>query len=197
MIEKRRVFEEFAADYDRWFEDHPGVYEAQLRLLAGAVPPYQQGLEVGVGSGRFAVPLGICCGIDPSLSLAIIAKRRGVEIALGVGEYLPYDSESFDYTIMMTVICFLDNIPGVFQEVFRVLRLQGRIILGFIERDGKIFRLYSREPEKGRFLRYARFYSVKDVVWEMQDAGFSGVEITARECGFCVLTGKKAASCIP
>jgi len=197
MRGKRRIFEEFAADYDRWFDDHAGVYDAQLRLLAGAVPPNRQGLEVGVGSGRFAVPLGTCCGIDPSLPLAIIAKRRGVEIALGVGEHLPYYSESFDYSMMMTVICFLDNIPGVFQEVFRVLRPQGRIIIGFIERDGEIFRHYHAELEKGRFLRHARFYTIDEVIQELRDAGFSIIEITAREHGFCVLTGKKDISRSP
>jgi len=197
MTEKRRVFEELAADYDRWFDDHAGVYDAQLRLLAGAVPPHQQGLEIGVGSGRFAVPLGTCCGIDPSFPLAKIAKHRGLEVILGVGEHLPYCSGSFDYSLMMTVICFLDNIPMAFKEVFRVLRPDGRIITGFIERDGEIHRHYSREPEKGRFLRYARFCSVKEVIREMQDAGFSLVDVVARERGFCVLAGKKAVPCIP
>ena len=197
MRGKRRIFEEFAADYDRWFDDHADVYHAQLRLLKKAVPSDGFGLDVGVGSGRFAAPLGICCGIDPSLPLAIIAKRRGVEIALGVGEHLPYYSESFDYSMMMTVICFLDNIPGVFQEVFRVLRPQGRIIIGFIERDGEIFRHYHAELEKGRFLRHARFYTIDEVIQELRDAGFSIIEITARKHGFCVLTGKKDISRSP
>ena len=65
MTAKRRVFEDFAADYDLWFDDHPDVYHAQLRLLGRAVPSQGFGLEVGVGSGRFAMPLGIRCGIDP------------------------------------------------------------------------------------------------------------------------------------
>jgi len=183
-----------AADYDRWFEDHAEVYSAQLQLLKRAVPSSGLGLEAGVGSGRFAAPLGICCGIDPSFPLAKMAKSRGVEVAIGVGEHLPYRSGSFDHAVMMTVICFLDDIAGFLREVFRVLVPSGIIVLGFIERDGEIFRHYRAEPEKGRFLRHARFYTPDEIILKLHEAGFLGVEVNAREHGFCILTGKKKIS---
>ncbi len=194
MNAKRRVFEDFAADYDRWFDDHAEVYHAQLRLLGRVVPSQGHGLEIGVGSGRFAAPLDICCGIDPSSPLAKMAKCRGIEVAIGVGEHLPYRSGSFDYAVMMTVICFLDDMDEVLREVFRVLAPSGIIVLGFIERDGEIFRHYRAEPEKGRFLRYARFYTPDEIIQKLHDAGFSKVEVNAREHGFCILTGKKKIS---
>ena len=86
MSAKRRVFEDLAADYDRWFDDHAEVYHAQLRLLGRAVPSSGLGLEVGVGSGRFAAQLGIRCGIDPSSPIAKMAKSRGVEVTIGAVE---------------------------------------------------------------------------------------------------------------
>jgi SAM-dependent methyltransferase len=188
------VFEELAADYDRWFNDHVEVYLAQQRLLGRVVPSTGLGLEVGVGSGRFAASLGIRCGIDPSFPLLKMAKSRGVEVAIGVGEHLPYRSGSFDHAVMMTVICFLDDIAGVLREVFRVLVPSGIIVLGFIERDGEIFGHYRAEPEKGRFLRHARFYTPDEIILKLHDAGFPGVEVNAREHGFCILTGKKKIS---
>ncbi|MCX6699792.1 MAG: class I SAM-dependent methyltransferase [Methanomicrobiales archaeon] len=191
MNAKRRVFEDFAGDYDHWFDDHAKVYNAQLRLLGRALPSTGHGLEIGVGSGRFAAPLGIRCGTDPSFPLAEMAKRRGVEVTIGTGEHLPYRSGSFDYVVMMTVICFLDDMAKVFREGFRVLVPSGIIMLGFIVRDGEIFRHYSAEPEKGRFLRHARFHSSEEVIQKIHEAGFSGVEVTTREHGFCILTGKK------
>ena len=191
MDNRRRVFEEFAADYDRWFDDHAKVYQAQLRLMERAVPRQGRTLEIGVGSGRFAAPLGTGYGIDPSLPLARMAKNRGVEIALALGEHLPYRQDSFDAVLMMTVICFLDNLPGVLRECYRVLIPSGRVIIGFIERDGEICRHYRAEAEKGRFLRYARFYSMVDVVSELGSAGFSDVRCIARKHGFGILTGNK------
>jgi len=80
-----------------------------------------------------------------------MAKSRGVEVAIGIGEHLPYRSGSCDHAVMMTVTCFLDDIAGVLREVFRVIVPSGSIVLGFIERDGEIFRRYCAEPERGRF----------------------------------------------
>jgi hypothetical protein len=48
------VFDEHAAEYDRWFDDHPGTCAHQVRMLRKAVGTTGTGLEVGVGSGRFA-----------------------------------------------------------------------------------------------------------------------------------------------
>ena len=138
MIPSRRVFDEYAGDYDRWFDDHGDVYEAQVRLLGDALPYTGRGLEVGVGSGRFAVPLGIRYGIDPSGKLIKMAKTRGIEVVLGEGEHLPYRAETFDYVLMMTVICFLEDPVVVLQEAFRVLVKGGYCILGFIGKDGEI-----------------------------------------------------------
>ncbi len=109
MIPSRRIFDKHAGDYDRWFDEHNDVYQAQVRMLRGAVPGHGSGLEVGVGSGRFAVPLGICCGIDPSRGLVRMAQQRGIEVVLGEGEHLPYRAGSFDYVLMMTVIGFLED----------------------------------------------------------------------------------------
>jgi len=195
MTDKLQAFRQYAVDC--WFDDHPDVYHAQLRLLGRAVPSQGLGLEVGVGSGRFATPLGIRCGIDSSFPLAEMAKSRGVEVAIGVGEHLPYRSGSFDYAVMMTVICFLDDMTGVLLEVLRVLAPSGIIVLGFIERDGEIFRHYRAEPEKGRFLRHARFYFTDEVIQELRDAGVSRVKAAAQEHGFCIPAGKKKIPRIP
>jgi ubiquinone/menaquinone biosynthesis C-methylase UbiE len=191
MIPSRIVFNEHAGDYDAWFDEHNSVYQAQLRILRGAVSDSQRGLEVGVGSGRFAVPLGIKCGIDPSQNLARMAKRRGVEITLGEAEHLPYRTDSFDFVLMMTVICFLDDIERAFHEVHRVLDHGGILVTGFIEADGEIFQKYQHEPIKGRFLRFATFRTCDEVFGFFKDAGFEDISILQRVRGFCVMSGRK------
>lgn len=194
MNKKRRVFEEFSSDYDRWFDDHAEVYSTQLQLLSKAVPSRGFGLEIGIGSGRFAAPLHISCGIDPSFPLALMAKNRGIDIVIGVGEHLPYRKGSFDYALMMTVVCFLEDMCAAFREVYRVLTRSGTIVVGFIEQNGEIYRHYHAEPEKGRFLRYARFSTADAVIRELHNAGFTAVEITTHRHGFCVLTGRRGNS---
>jgi ubiquinone/menaquinone biosynthesis C-methylase UbiE len=191
MIASRRVFDECAGDYDRWFAIHGDVYAAQVRLLREAIPDTGRGLEVGVGSGRFAVPLGIFDGIDPSSNLLKMARIRGIDIVQGVGEHLPYYSETFDYVLMMTVICFLEKPPGVLDEAFRVLVKGGALILGFIEKDGEIAIQYRQEKIKSRFLRFARFLTVDEVSRFLKEAGFSKVSVIGKTRGFCVMVGMK------
>jgi len=191
MIPSRIVFNEHAGDYDAWFDEHNSVYQVQLRILRGAVPDFRHGLEVGVGSGRFAAPLGIHSGIDPSAMLARMAKHRGVEVALGEAEHLPYRTGSFDFVLMMTVICFLDEIQRAFHEVHRVLDHRGTLVTGFIEAGGEIFQKYRHEPIKGRFLRFATFRTCDEVFGFFKDAGFEDVSILQRVRGFCVMSGRK------
>ena len=191
MIPSRWVFDEFASDYDQWFDDHGEVYATQVRLLRNAVPQTGRGLELGVGSGRFAVPLGIRYGIDPSGKLIAIANTRGVEVVLGAGEYLPYRAGTFDHVLMMTVICFLEKPQVVLQETIRVLVNGGALILGFIENDGEIATHYLQEKTRGRFLRFARFLSVDEVAWILKTTGFSAVSSIRRARGFCVMKAFK------
>ena len=57
------VFERFAEEYDRWFEEHRAEYHAELARVRRLLPcPDSRAIEVGVGSGRFAAPLGIMLG---------------------------------------------------------------------------------------------------------------------------------------
>jgi SAM-dependent methyltransferase len=191
VISSRRVFDEHAGEYDRWFDEHEEVYQAQVRMLRGAIPYHGRGLEVGVGSGRFAMPLGIRYGIDPSRGLVRMAQQWGIEVVLGEGEHLPYRAGSFDDVLMMTVICFLEDVMAVFREAHRVLRPGGMLVAGFIEEGGEIQRIYRHEATKGRFLRFATFRTVGDVDRFFRDAGFVQVSVPERARGFCVMNGRK------
>lgn len=185
------VFDRFAADYDQWFDTHAEDYAAQLALLHRVVPGNGTGLEVGVGSGRFASSLGIGHGLDPSPALLLMARKRGVETVLGLGEYLPHRDGTFDYILMMTVTCYLEDISRSFREAWRVLRLNGIIIVAFLEKDGEIAeRERAREP-KGRFLRHATFRTADDVTKALTRAGFSEAGIVHNRQGFCIVIARK------
>jgi len=69
-----RVFDEHALEYDRWFDRQPDIYQAEVRALQTFVPPVGIGIEVGVGTGRFALPLGINLGVEPSTQMARLAR---------------------------------------------------------------------------------------------------------------------------
>ena len=186
------VFEEFAEDYDRWFEEHRTVYHAELARIRRLLPrPDGRAVEVGVGSGRFAVPLGIALGIEPSLALGRMARRRGIEVIRGRAESIPIRDGSCSSALMVTVICFLDDPVPAFHEVHRILAPRGTLVLGFLERDGEVARKYLHERDKHRFLSRARFYSIDEILESLRRAGFCVAEIESG-AGFSVIAAERS-----
>ena len=188
----RRVFDEYANDYDHWFNAHEDVYRAQLGMLRAAIPNHGRGLEVGIGSGRFSVPFGINYGIDPSRELLRMTKHRGIEVVLGEGEHLPYRAGCFEYVLMMTVVCFLDDVTAVFLEANRVLIPGGILVVGFIEAGGEISLQYQNKSTKGRFLRCAQFRTAEEVGKFFKTAGFVKVSAIKKTEGFCITRGQRS-----
>ncbi len=70
---KTEVFDKYYMDYDNWFFKNELAYKAELNLIRKLIPK-GKGLEIGVGTGRFAIPFGIQEGIEPSNKMAEIAK---------------------------------------------------------------------------------------------------------------------------
>ena len=177
------AFEHYADEYDAWFERNRATYEAELRAVKAALPASGSGVEIGVGTGRFAAPLGIRAGVDPSPAMAAIARSRGVEVVIGKAERLPYPSERFDYALMVTTICFVDDLGAAFREAARVLKPGGSLVVGFIDRESPLGKQYTALKDRHPFYRHARFYSVEEVCCELQHCGFN--ELICSQTIFC------------
>jgi SAM-dependent methyltransferase len=169
------VFDEHAPGYDQWFDAHEPVYQAELAALRKFVPQTDMGIEVGVGTGRFAAPLGIRFGIDPSRRMLEISRQRGLRVCQAVGEQMPFHDRQFDLVLLVTVICFVDDVPTLFRELRRVLKTDGQLVIGFINRNSELGRLYERRKEASMFYRDARFYSVAEVADWVKEAGFGSL----------------------
>lgn len=171
---KTAPFDEQAIDYDAWFEKHRDLYLAEIEAVRSFIPANGSGVEIGVGTGRFAAPLGIPIGVEPAPRMAELARQRGIEVLAGVAEALPFADGSFDFAVMVTVVCFLDDVTRAFREACRILKPQGTLVIGFIDRESELGRQYSRKKEKSRFYRDAIFYSVSELEELLTKAGFSG-----------------------
>ena len=170
---KTTSFDELAAEYDAWFEKHRDLYWAELEAVRGFIPARGSGMEIGVGTGRFAVPLGIPVGVEPSPRMAELARQRGVEVFQGTAETLPFADGSFDFAVMVTVVCFLDNVAQAFREACRILKPHGTLIIGVIDRESDLGKQYNRKKEQSRFYRDAAFYSASELETLLTKAGFA------------------------
>jgi len=169
------AFDKNVDRYEQWFVDNPLAYVSELRALRELLPASGSGIEIGVGTGRFAAPLEIKKGIEPSRSMAEVARKRGVEVVHGVAEHLPFMDGEFDYALMVTTVCFLDDIDLAFQEVLRVLKPKGSFVIGFVDRESPLGKEYQDRKDKSAFYRDATFYSVGEIVSRLRKNGFGGL----------------------
>jgi len=166
-------FEAHTEHYEAWFERHDVAYISELLALRPFVPLTGRGLEIGVGSGRFAAPLGVQVGIDPSRAMLDRARARGIEVFEGIAEHLPFADDSFDHALVVTTLCFVDSPAAMLAQARRVLKPGGVFVMGFIDRDSDLGRHYESHRETSVFYRDATFYSAPDVEHLVIDAGFS------------------------
>ena len=166
------TFEEHAQEYDDWFVRHEVVYRAELAAVESFRPETGQGLEIGVGTGRFAGPLGIRIGVEPAQAMAEMAQTRGIQVIRSFAEALPVAAASFDFVLMVTVLCFLQNPLQALVEATRVLKPHGHLIIGIIDPDSPLGRSYEADKGKSRFYRQAKFHQVRQVLEWLDGLGY-------------------------
>jgi len=175
---KTEPFEKYSAKYDEWFEKNKPVFNSELLAIKKHLPGKGTGIEIGVGTARFADLLNIKYGVEPSGKMRLIAKSKGVEVVGGIAESLPFGDSLFDYSLMVTVICFLDNLDAAFKEAGRILKPDGQLILGFIDKLSFLGKLYETTKNRNEFYRYATFYSVQDVISCLKRNRFNRFDIS-------------------
>jgi SAM-dependent methyltransferase len=95
------VFEKSAQEYDDWFDRNRPVYQSELLAIKAFLPRAGRGLEIGVGTGRFAAPLGMEVGVEPARAMAEIARNRGIKVCQAYAEELPFGKGLFDFVLMV------------------------------------------------------------------------------------------------
>jgi SAM-dependent methyltransferase len=169
-------FERYTDRYEDWFETHEDAYRSEVEALQRLVPEPGYGLEIGVGSGRFAAPLGMSVGVDPAGAMLARARERGVEVVRGVAEALPFGDGSFDTALIVTTICFVDDVARTLSEARRVLHPGGALVLGYIDRASPVGRIYQEKKSENPFYREATFVSTDELVDALETAGFADFE---------------------
>jgi len=205
------IFDIYSKEYDGWYEKNKFAYLSEVEALKQVVPKQGNGLEIGVGTGRFAKPLGVSIGIDPSKKMLEIAKNRGIKTFTGKGEYLPFFDYEFDYVLIVITLCFVNKPEQVIEESRRVLNDNGKLIVGIIDKNSHLGKFYQEKKKQGhKFYREANFFSVEEVIELLTKHKFKdivtvqtifkplkeikGVEIPKSgfgEGGFVVICGKK------
>lgn len=151
--------------YDRWYETHRNEYSDQLAFLKTVVPS-GNGIEIGVGTGRFAGPLGIRFGLDAAPEMLKLAQKRGVKIILGDAYDTKLPDKGFDFSLFYVTLCFLKNPEAAIKEASRISRTVISVIL-----DRKSAYVQDIMKDREGFYSFANFYTGREIIDMYRSAG--------------------------
>jgi SAM-dependent methyltransferase len=174
---KTDPFDKNVEQFEKWFENNRYVYRSELEALKYFVPGKKRGVEIGIGTGLFAKPLGVKEGIEPSLAMAERAREKGLNVQIGVAEDLPFGDRGFDFALMVTTVCFLDDVEKGFWQVYRILKPGGLFIIGLIDRDSRQGQRYLKNKDSSTFYKIAEFYSTSQVLQILDRTGFKNPDV--------------------
>ena len=168
-------YENHAQDYEQWFEEHPELYQAEIKAIQSLLPE-GKGVEIGAGSGRFTLPLAIDTGVEPAKAMREIALAKELNVIDGVAETLPLEDQSFDFAIFVTSTCFLDDPLKAYQEAARVVKNQGQIVIAFLEKSSELGKVYEQHKHENPLFAQQTFYSYEEIISMLEQAGFEQFE---------------------
>ncbi len=132
----REYYDEFSKTYER--ERHQGYHALLDQMELVEALPWCRGadvLEVGCGTGlilREITPVAkTAVGLDISRQMLAGARDRGLDVLQGSASQLPFADGSFDMVVSFKVLAHVREIQKAMDEMVRVTRPGGRLILEF------------------------------------------------------------------
>lgn len=187
------LFDQSAEDYDKWYQDPMGKFVDDIETdcifsLTDNITGSRI-LDIGCGTGHLSEKLcksgGIVTGIDISEKMLQKACENRDHLGLHI-EYkymdlynLVFDNYSFDYVFSMAAFEFIKNIELAFENIRKVLKPNGTIIIGTIHKNSSWAKFYESETFSQTVFASAHFKGLDDF---KKIDGFEVVE--SKECLF-------------
>ncbi|MFK5968623.1 MAG: class I SAM-dependent methyltransferase [Candidatus Marithrix sp.] len=157
-------------------------------------------LEIGFGPGKLLNEIALIAnsvaGIDFSAAMVAKAskinqqhiKNNKLRIQQGECKNLPYANNFFDKVCSVNTLYFWDDPQVYLQEIFRVTKIGGKIVLGFRNKE----QMNNLDLSTDVF----NTYSLDEVKKLLLNAGFSNINITEKIgkpfISYCAIASKVA-----
>lgn len=158
-----------ASAYDGYYREGFGrqVDQIEKRLAADLIADIPRGpmLELGCGTGHwseFFLQQGFTVtGIDTSEAMLreLAARNLAMDYRVASAQAIPFEDNAFGVVASVTMLEFVDDPDGVFDEMFRVLEPGGWLFLGSLNADSLLARNSAGDPVFGgaKFMNPAQF----------------------------------------
>lgn len=169
---------EIAEAYENFYEDETGqkIDQIEQRLLSRHLKRLEitELLELGCGSGhwtRFFCEKGFrVTAVDESDSMLEIAKKNkplNCEFLKADATQLPFPDNSFSIITSVTMLEFVEDVTKVSNEIDRVLKPGGTLILGCLNANSELGKSKQQDP----VFQHARFFTPGQIQTFMERFG--------------------------
>lgn len=175
-MRKDNPFDRDVEEYEEWFKTNDKLLASELAAIRDLIPISGEGIEIGVGTGIFASGLGIGYGVEPSEKMAAEAVKKGIQVKIGMAENLPVDDGAYQFALMVTVDCFLDDVLKAFSEIWRILVNNGIFIIAFLDKATLLGQSYEQNKHKHKSYKHANFHTSAEIISLLRTAGFEIID---------------------
>lgn len=142
-------FDQYASSYDAWFMKNQHVLFSEMKLVAHFLKDAGEIFSVGCGSGLFEMLLKKECditisrGIEPSVGMAEIARKRGVDVEITTAEEANFGTQCFDTVLFNGTPSYITDLQTSFNKAYEALRPGGRIVVLDVPKESSYALLYN------------------------------------------------------
>lgn len=151
-----------AVEYDSWYQTKLGAFVDQVETKAVfdlfQPQPGEKILDLGCGTGNFSIKLAQkgcqVTGIDISETMLERAAEKANKLDLDINFIktdalnLEFEANHFDSVFSMAALEFIEDLKKAVQEMKRVVKPGGKILLGTIRKESDWGRLYQKQAQK-------------------------------------------------
>lgn len=174
---KQIIFDEFYKDYDSWYLTQTGCFVDKVETAAALTLLTPKNdmrlLDIGCGTGNFSLKLARqgcrVTGIDIAQNMLAQAQAKAASAGLPIEFYkmdcarMGFADNSFDTVLSMAAFEFVADARQAYNEMKRVVKPGGIIVIGTIQQGGAWANLYQSDACAATAYAHACFKTKADL----------------------------------
>jgi len=163
--------------FNDWFHDNPSIFHSAVGAIREMLPTGKKaGVEICCGTDIFSRVLGIPCCNPPHFSKSGNVSPLEFSIRENEEIKLPFEDLQMDYVLFSHCDNPLEDIHSIFKEAYRSLKINGVLVVAFIDSKSPAGMQYTLRLIESRDYKNSIANLAEKIMFELSLAGFKHFE---------------------